>query len=73
MLEQADFFDSKEWKEKRKDGSTVELKQVFHEGFFNYLLPYKRNPNGSVQIIHKYGEKMTVSTQRVPVLETNYP
>ncbi len=55
VLEQACFFNHKEWTVKRKDGSTVDLKSVFQDGFFNYSLPYKRNPDGSVAFLREFG------------------
>jgi uncharacterized protein len=51
ILEQAGFFDSKLWIVKRQDGSLVDLRLVFRDGFFNYSLPYHRNPNGSISFL----------------------
>ena len=48
ILEQASFFDRKQWIAKRKDGSSVDLSLVFRDGLFNYSLPYNRNPDGSI-------------------------
>ncbi len=48
ILEQASFFDRKQWTAKRKDGSSVDLSLVFRDGLFNYSLPYNRNPDGSI-------------------------
>ncbi len=51
ILEQAIFFDFSQWKEKRQDGSIVDLKSTFNNNFFNYLLPFKKNPDGSIRIL----------------------
>jgi hypothetical protein len=48
ILEQIAFFDRKNWIATRKDSSTVDLSRVFHDGLFNYVLPFNRNPNGSI-------------------------
>ncbi len=51
ILEQACFFDRKQWIVKRKDGSSVDLSLVFRDGLFNYSLPYRRNPDGSISFL----------------------
>ena len=51
ILEQASFFDRKQWTAKRKDGSLVDLSLVFRDGFFNYSLPYHRNPDDSISFL----------------------
>ncbi len=51
ILEQACFFDRNQWKVKRKDGSIVDLALVFRDGLFNYSLPYRRNPDGSISFL----------------------
>lgn len=51
ILEQACFFSFKNWMEKRVDGTTVDLKSVFNNGFFNYLLPYAKKPDGAIHIL----------------------
>ncbi len=48
VLEQACYFGHENWMAKRQDGTTVNLRQIFHDGFFNYLLPYTRKPDGSL-------------------------
>ena len=48
ILEQASFFDRNNWRVTRKDGSIVDLSLVFRDGLFNYALPYRRNPDGSM-------------------------
>ena len=58
ILEQAGFFDNKLWIVKRQDGSLVDLRLVFRDGFFNYSLPYHRNPDGSISFLgDEYGCK----------------
>ncbi len=51
ILEQACFFDNNQWTVKRKDGTKVNLRQIFKDGFFNYSLPFNRNPNGSIEFL----------------------
>ena len=48
ILDQASFFDRKNWRVSRKDGSIVDLSSIFRDGLFNYALPYGRNPDGSM-------------------------
>ena len=50
VLEQCNFFDNKWWVVKRRDGSLVDLRLAFRDGFFNYTLPYRREADGSIQI-----------------------
>jgi len=51
VLERSGFFDSSNWIAKRNDGSKIDLRRVFMDGFFNYSLPYARNPDGSISFI----------------------
>jgi len=51
ILDQSGFFDNKEWMVKRRDGSLVDLRFVFRDGFFNYVLPYRRNSEGAISFI----------------------
>jgi hypothetical protein len=51
ILDQSVFFDRIEWIVKRRDGSLVDLRFVFRDGFFNYVLPYRRTPEGSISFI----------------------
>ena len=52
ILEQACFFERNlAWKVTRKDGSTVDLSQVFRDGLFNYTLPFCRNPDGTIHFL----------------------
>jgi hypothetical protein len=51
ILEQASFFDRKEWRVTRKDGSLVDLSLIFRDGLFNYSLPYHRNADGSITFL----------------------
>jgi hypothetical protein len=60
ILEQAAYFDRKNWTAKRKDGTSVDLSLVFRDGLFNYALPFNRNPDGSIaflrdELVHKDG------------------
>jgi uncharacterized protein len=48
ILEQIAFFDRKNWQATRKDNTTVDLNLVFRDGLFNYVLPFNRNPDGSI-------------------------
>ncbi len=51
VLEQSGFFDNYNWTTKRRDGSTVDLRAAFRDGFFNYSLPYTRNNDGTISFI----------------------
>jgi hypothetical protein len=51
LLEQACFFDRKQWQVKRKDGTTADLSLIFRDGLFNYSLPFRRNPNCSISFL----------------------
>jgi hypothetical protein len=51
VLDQSGFFDQSNWTAKRQDGSTVDLKTVFRDGFFNYYLPFNRSLDGSISFI----------------------
>ena len=51
ILKQAGFFDVKQWVVKRKDGSLLDLWRVFRDGFFNFEMPYTRNPDGSISFL----------------------
>lgn len=51
VLERSGFFANTNWIAKRNDGSTIDLRRVFMDGFFNYSLPYSRNPDGSLSFI----------------------
>ena len=44
ILKQCGFFDNQQWTVKRKDGSSLNLRMVFRDGFFNFELPYTQNP-----------------------------
>jgi hypothetical protein len=56
VLEQSGFFDNNNWIVNRSDGSLVDLRSVFRDGFFNYALPYRRNSDGSISFIIGYDE-----------------
>jgi hypothetical protein len=51
VLEQACFFDRNQWKAKRKDGTTVDLAQVFRDGLFNFSLPFHKNADGTIAFL----------------------
>ncbi len=51
VLEQCGYFDRNQWMATRLDGSLVDLRTVFRDGFFNYSLPYNRNPDGSISFV----------------------
>ena len=50
-LNQCGFFDNQQWMVKRKDGSTLNLRLVFRDGFFNFEMPYTRNSDGSMSFL----------------------
>jgi hypothetical protein len=51
VLKQSSFFDANQWVVKRKDGSLLDIRLVFRDGFFNFELPYTRTPSGSISFI----------------------
>ena len=51
VLKQCSFFDANQWVVKRKDGTLLDLRAVFRDGFFNFELPYTRTPTGSISFI----------------------
>ena len=51
VLEQCGYFDRNQWMAKRRDGSLVDLRAVFSNGFFNYSLPYNRNLKGQISFV----------------------
>jgi hypothetical protein len=51
VLEKIGFFDRNQWVSTRKDGSRVDLRATFKDGFFNYSLPYRRNPDDSITFV----------------------
>jgi len=53
ILEQIAFFDYKNWKVTRKDNTTVDLHIAFRDGFFNYSLPFNKNPDGSITFLRE--------------------
>lgn len=57
ILEQATWFEHKNWTVKRKDGSTIDLSTVFKDGFFNYTLPFHRNPDKTISFLTKKDSK----------------
>ena len=60
ILEQIAYFDRKNWIATRKNNTTIDLSLVFRDGLFNYVLPFNRNPDGSIvflrdEMFHKDG------------------
>jgi CRISPR/Cas system-associated exonuclease Cas4 (RecB family) len=51
VLKQCCYFDANNWTVKREDGSTLDLRSAFRDGFFNFELPYTRSPSGSISFI----------------------
>ena len=51
VLEQCSYFDRNQWMARRTDGSLVDMRTVFRDGFFNYSLPYKRNEDCSISFV----------------------
>ncbi len=51
ILKQSGFFDNQQWTIKRRDGSSLNLRMVFRDGFFNFELPYTRNSDGSMSFM----------------------
>jgi hypothetical protein len=51
VLKQCCYFGSNQWTVNRKDGSRLDLRQAFRDGFFNFELPYTRKPSGSISFI----------------------
>lgn len=56
VLERSGFFDNTQWIAKRSDGSRVDLRRVFTDGFFNYSLPYNREPDGTISFILSHND-----------------
>ena len=54
ILDQAGYFDYKQWITKRKDDSSVNLKSVFRDGYFNYSREYKKNSDGSITFLREF-------------------
>jgi hypothetical protein len=51
VLEQSGYFDHNWWRVKRRDGSVVDLRMAFRDGFFNYILPFMRKADGSIEFV----------------------
>jgi hypothetical protein len=51
VLKQCCYFDSNNWTVKRADGSRLDLRSAFRDGFFNFELPYTRIQSGSISFI----------------------
>jgi hypothetical protein len=50
-LDQSGYFDKNQWQAKRHDGSTVDLRMVFRDGLFNYVLPFARKTDGTISFL----------------------
>jgi CRISPR/Cas system-associated exonuclease Cas4 (RecB family) len=57
VLEQSGYFDWNQWTVKRRDSSLVDLRRIFHFGFFNFSLPYSRASDGSISFILDFQDK----------------
>ena len=51
VLKQCCFFDSNQWTVNRKDGSRLDMRLTFRDGFFNFEMPYARSPSGAMSFI----------------------
>ena len=51
ILKQSGFFNTNQWVVIRKDGTQLDLRRVFRDGFFNFEMPYTRNPDGSMSFL----------------------
>ncbi len=51
VLKQCCYFDANQWTVNRKDGSRLDLRLAFRDGFFNFEMPYTRAPSGSMSFI----------------------
>jgi hypothetical protein len=56
ILEQCGYFENKQWIMKRKDGTIVDLRLVFKDGFFNYSLPFRRSNGSAISFILSFDE-----------------
>jgi hypothetical protein len=57
VLERCSYFDWNQWTVKRSDGSSVDLRWVFRDGFFNYITPFNRQQDGSVSFVLGFDDK----------------
>ena len=62
VLKQCGYFDNYQWIVNRKDGSQLDLKRVFYDGFFNFEMPYTRTPSGSMSFILMSDERRKEGT-----------
>jgi hypothetical protein len=51
VLEQCGYFDRNQWVTKRRDGSTADLRSIFRDGFFTYVLPITRKADGCIEFV----------------------
>ena len=51
VLKQSSYFNSNQWVINRKDGSQLDPRRVFYDGFFNFEMPYTKNPNDTISFL----------------------
>ncbi len=51
VLKQCCYFEANQWTVNRKDGSRLDMRLAFRDGFFNFELPYTRSGSGSISFI----------------------
>ena len=51
VLKQSSYFNSNQWVINRKDGSQLDPRRVFYDGFFNFDMPYTKNPDDSMSFL----------------------
>jgi len=51
VLKQCCYFDANQWTVNRQDGSRLDMRLAFRDGFFNFELPYTRGASGSMSFI----------------------
>ncbi len=51
VLKQSSYFSSNQWVINRKDGSQLDLRRVFYDGFFNFDMPYTKNPDDTMAFL----------------------
>ena len=51
VLKQCCFFDSNQWTVNRKDGTRLDMRLAFRDGFFNFELPFTRMTSGAISFM----------------------
>jgi len=51
VLKQCCYFDPNQWSVNRQDGSRLDMRLAFRDGFFNFELPYTRTATGLMSFI----------------------